>query len=78
VGQREGDAARLPAEVLDVEFTGAQSQVRLGTAAGPLVVCAADRPQLAAGDAVTVGLAAGRLHFFDVDSELRLAERLNR
>ena len=74
LGEREADVARLTAEVLDVEFTGAQSLVRLGTAAGPLIVCAADRPQLVPGDTVTVGLAAGRLHFFDIESGLRLAE----
>jgi multiple sugar transport system ATP-binding protein len=74
LGLREGDVARLIAEVIEIEFTGAQSQVRLGTAAGPLVVCSADRPELASGDTVTVGLAAGRLHFFDVESGLCLPE----
>ena len=76
LGPREGDVARLSAEVLEIEFTGAQSQVRLGTEAGPLVVCAADRPQLASGDTVTVSLAADRLHFFDVDSGLRLVKQV--
>ena len=74
LGAAEGDVARLDAEVLEIEFTGAQSQVRLGTAAGPLVVFAAGRPGLSRGDRVTVGLAASRLHFFDAGSGLRLAE----
>ena len=73
LGQREGDVAVLTAKVLAVEFTGAQSLVSLGTTAGPLAVCAADRPQLKPGDAVTVGLVADRLHFFDIESGLRLA-----
>jgi len=72
LGQRAGDVALLTAEVLEVEFTGAQSLISLGTAAGPLAVCAPDRPGVKAGDVVTVGLAAGRLHFFDTETGLRL------
>ena len=76
LGQREGDVALLTGAVMAVEFTGAQSLISLGTAAGPLAVCAADRPQLKSGDAVTVGLAADRLHFFDIESGLRLGAGL--
>jgi multiple sugar transport system ATP-binding protein len=73
VGTLPGDAAVLPAEVLSLEFTGAQSSVALRTAAGPLALCAADRPPLAPGDKTLLGVAAGRLHFFDPESGLRLA-----
>ncbi len=65
--------ASLPAEVGEIEFTGAQSQISLRSAVGPLVLCAADRPALQAGDFTTLGLQAERLHFFDVESGLRLA-----
>jgi multiple sugar transport system ATP-binding protein len=72
MGSRDGDAATLQAEVREIEFTGAQSQINLATAAGPLMLCAADRSPLKAGDAATVGLPADRLHFFDSESGLRL------
>jgi multiple sugar transport system ATP-binding protein len=73
LGARADDAVQFAAVVSELEFTGAQSLVGLNTAVGPMVVCAADRPQLASGDAVTVGVAADRLHYFDVGSGLRLA-----
>jgi multiple sugar transport system ATP-binding protein len=72
LGAHADDAFRLTAEVAVIEFTGAQSQLGLETPIGPLVLCAADRPLLQRGDAVVVGVAADRLHFFDVGSGLRL------
>jgi len=62
----------LNAEVGEIEFTGAQSQITVSTAAGPLTVCAADRPALRAGEQVPLGVDTSRLHFFDFDTELRL------
>jgi len=62
----------LNAEVGEIEFTGAQSQITVSTAAGPLTVCAADRPALRAGEHVPLGVDTSRLHFFDFDTELRL------
>jgi len=73
LGSRAGDAAMLVAAVGEIEFTGAQSQLNLSTAAGPLLLCAADRPALQTGDTTPVGLPADRLHFFDADTGLRLA-----
>jgi len=73
LGSHAGDAAVLTAEVGEIEFTGAQSQLNLSTAAGPLLLCAADRPALQTGDTTPVGLPADRLHFFDADTGLRLA-----
>jgi multiple sugar transport system ATP-binding protein len=72
-GSHDGDAAVLTAEVKGIEFTGAQSLVGLDSAVGPLAAWVADRPALAPGGQVTVGLAANRLHFFDAESGLRLA-----
>ena len=68
--------AAVPAEVIEIEVTGAQSQISLHTEAGPLVVCAADRPPLKAGDKTLVGLPSDRIHFFDTESGLRLAKEL--
>ena len=74
LGSQAGDALALAAEVGEIEFTGAQSQVSLLTAAGALLLSAADRPALKAGDMTTLGLPAQRLHFFDTDTGLRLVD----
>ncbi len=63
----------VAARVLAVEFTGAQSQIELMTADGPVSVCAAERPALAAGDDTVLQLPLARLHLFDAASGLRLA-----
>ena len=73
LGAPEADGAAIPAEVHEIEFTGAMSQINLRTATGPLVVCVADRPNLKAGDTTRVSVPAGRMHFFDSDTGLRLA-----
>jgi multiple sugar transport system ATP-binding protein len=74
LGSQAGDALALTAEVGEIEFTGAQSQVSLRTAAGMLLLSAADRPALQAGDMTTLGLPAHRLHFFDTVTGLRLVD----
>ena len=74
LGSQAGDALALAAEVGEIEFTGAQSQVSLRTAAGVLLLSAADRPALQTGDMTTLGLPAHRLHFFDTDTGLRLVD----
>jgi multiple sugar transport system ATP-binding protein len=68
-------ATTVQAQVHEIEFMGAQSQISLQTAAGPLVVCAAEHPALRVGDTTQVGLPTGRLHFFDTQTGLRLAAR---
>jgi len=68
LGRQAGDVAAIAGRVVDVEFTGAQSQFGVDTAVGRLVVCVADRPALRAGDEAVIGLAASRLHWFDADS----------
>jgi ABC-type sugar transport system ATPase subunit len=62
----------VAAEVRTVEFTGAQSQIDLSTAAGPIAVCATDRPALRPGDRTQLQLPAQQLHFFESGSGLRL------
>ena len=74
LGSHAGDALALTAEVGEIEFTGAQSQLSLRTAAGALLLSAADRPALQAGDMTTLGLPTHRLHFFDTDTGLRLVD----
>ncbi|MEO6665089.1 MAG: ATP-binding cassette domain-containing protein, partial [Rubrivivax sp.] len=66
-------AQGVAARVLAVEFTGAQSQIELMTAAGPVSVCAAERPLLKTGDDAVLQLPLARLHAFDAGSGLRLA-----
>jgi len=72
LGRQPADVAAIAGRVVDVEFTGAQSQFGIDTAVGRLVVCVADRPALRAGDEAVIGLAAHRLHWFDADSGRRL------
>jgi multiple sugar transport system ATP-binding protein len=65
LGPPGDNALQLQGRVLDIEFTGAQSQISLSTAAGPLLVSVADRTPLRPGDTAPVAFAPGRLHWFD-------------
>jgi multiple sugar transport system ATP-binding protein len=64
-------AAVFDCSVESVEFMGAQSQLALQSANGPLVISVADRPPFKAGDRISVSAPRERLHFFDSDSGLR-------
>jgi multiple sugar transport system ATP-binding protein len=72
LGAIKGAALTLQAQVESFEFTGAQTQLTLHSAAGPLVVCVPHRPSLAMGDRIAVSLPPGRLHVFDADNGKRL------
>lgn len=71
LGRAPDAAAVFEGTVEAFEFMGAQSQLSLQTATGPLVVNVADRPSLQAGDRVSVSASRERLHFFDTQSGLR-------
>jgi multiple sugar transport system ATP-binding protein len=74
LGAVEGAALTLQAQVVSFEFTGAQTQLTLDSAAGPLVACVPHRPNLAVGDRLAASLPPGRLHVFDAGTEQRLAQ----
>ena len=72
LGRTPDAAAVFDCTVESIEFMGAQSQLNLQSATGPLVVNVADRPGLQSGDRIAVSAPRERLHFFDAQSGLRL------
>ena len=71
LGRAPDAAAVFDCTVESIEFMGAQSQLNLQSATGPLVVNVADRPGLNSGDRVSVSAPRSRLHLFDSQSGLR-------
>ena len=71
LGRVPDAAVAFDCRVESIEFMGAQSQLNLQSAAGPLVVNVPDRPQLSNGSTVSVSALRRHLHFFDAQSGLR-------
>ena len=71
LGRTPDAVAVFDCVVESIEFMGAQSQINLRSATGPLVVNVTDRPGLQSGDRVSVSAPRERLHFFDAQSGLR-------
>lgn len=67
------DGAGLPAQVEAVEPVGNEAFVNLACAGHDVVLRTGPRGLPAPGEAVRLGHAQGRLHFFDPDSEQRIA-----
>ena len=64
----------IPARVVLVEPTGAETQLTLRTGADTLVLTTRDRITLSPGDNVHVAITPGKLHCFDPETELRLMQ----
>ena len=64
----------IPASVVLVEPTGAETQLTLRSGDETFVLTTRDRIVVAPGDAVHLAVAEGKLHCFDPKTELTLAE----
>ena len=66
-------ATGLPAEILVVEPTGAETQVVLSLAGQRLIAVSRERLQAAPGDAVHLAVPAACAHLFDPDTGVRMS-----
>jgi multiple sugar transport system ATP-binding protein len=66
------DGAGLPAEVAVVEPTGADTQVVLRAAGGPLLAVFRERHDLRPGQTIRLALDPQQTHFFDAGSGVRI------
>ncbi|MFQ5953757.1 MAG: ABC transporter ATP-binding protein [Kiloniellales bacterium] len=75
-GEQAAETARLAAEVLRVESLGAQTNLGLATAVGPLTAVTPGEISVAVGERLTIDLAPVHCHLFDRQG--RALERLER
>ena len=64
----------IPASVVLVEPTGAETQLTLRSGDDALVLTTRDRISVSPGDLVHVSVAQGKLHCFDPKTEMSLAK----